>query len=197
MNPLQSFIYPTTLRQQNDALTLIANAKDFFSPEECARIIELSQGTEFKDGTVGQGDDMSRIRASDVTCLRPNEETQWFFEKLGMAINHMNHNSYHYHLLGFYEGGQIANYSVGGKYDWHIDIGQGENSTRKLSMSVQLSDPDTYEGGDLEFINVNQSTERGIGSLIVFPSFLTHRVAPVTAGNRYSLVAWVHGNHFC
>jgi len=107
-----------------------------------------------------------------------------------------SNNAYKYHLQGFYEGVQIAAYKSGGKYDWHMDVGPGQNSSRKLSMSVQLSDPKSYEGGDLEFMRVAQKSERDVGALIVFPSFLQHRVTPVTKGTRYSLVAWVHGKPF-
>lgn len=73
----------------------------------------------------------------------------------------------------------------------------GENSTRKLSMSIQISAPEDYEGGDLEFFKVSDATTRQRGSVIFFPSFLHHRIIPVARGRRYSLVAWAHGDAFC
>lgn len=196
MNDLDSFIFPSVPCTTNDQLTLIATAKGYFTAEECQRIIEISQSSEFKDGTIGQDNSRASLRKSNVTCLRPGDDTKWLFEKLGKALMHMNQNSYHYNLKGFYEGVQIARYEDSGEYGWHVDIGPGENSTRKLSMSVQLTDGPEYEGGNLEFTNVSQQSERGIGSLIVFPSFLTHRVTPVTSGTRHSMVAWVHGDAF-
>jgi PKHD-type hydroxylase len=63
-------------------------------------------------------------------------------------------------------------------------------------MSVQLSEPDEYEGGELEFLNFEQPIPKDIGSLIVFPSYLVHRVNPVTRGLRRSMVSWISGPPF-
>jgi PKHD-type hydroxylase len=84
-----------------------------------------------------------------------------------------------------------------GHYDWHMDCGK-EVNTRKLSLSIQMSDPEEYEGGEL-----NIHTHAGIstapklkGTVILFPSYLLHRVTKVTKGNRKSLVCWIHGPPF-
>lgn len=77
-----------------------------------------------------------------------------------------------------------------------MDLGAGENSGRKLSLSIQLSPPYDYSGGQLEFQNIDSPADRGIGSLIAFPSFIQHRVTPVDSGVRSSLVVWVHGKPF-
>ena len=98
--------------------------------------------------------------------------------------------------LGFFEGVQVASYSGGGHYGWHMDVGQGVVSTRKLSISVQLSDPADYDGGELEFLASGDCGPRTQGTLIAFPSFLVHRVRPVTRGTRWSLVSWVAGPSF-
>lgn len=86
----------------------------------------------------------------------------------------------------------------GGKYNWHHDVNweNNKNFDRKLSMVVQLSDPDTYEGGRFEFNEVqNPRPEdwKKQGSILIFPSYLQHRVTEVTKGVRYSLVSWVRG----
>lgn len=86
----------------------------------------------------------------------------------------------------------------GGKYDWHHDVNweNPKNFDRKLSIVVQLSDPKTYEGGDFEFSEVESPKKEDWskqGSILVFPSYLTHRVTEVTSGVRYSLVSWVRG----
>ena len=85
----------------------------------------------------------------------------------------------------------------GGKYDWHHDINWNENGPydRKLSLTIQLSDPSEYEGGFFEFMEVEQPPEvyRTKGTILIFPSYLQHRVTPVTRGIRRSLVAWFHG----
>lgn len=85
-----------------------------------------------------------------------------------------------------------------GKYDWHHDINwlNEKNFDRKLSIVVQLSDPDTYRGGDFEFSEVQSPKKldwKKQGSILIFPSYLTHRVTEVTEGIRYSIVSWVRG----
>ena len=62
---------------------------------------------------------------------------------------------------------------------------------------MQLSDPADYDGGELELKNSTRTlvAPRAQGTLIVFPSFLLHRVAPVTRGTRRSLVGWASGTH--
>jgi len=89
-----------------------------------------------------------------------------------------------------------------GKYDWHEDTFWLNNSPyhRKVSFILQLSDSDDYEGGDFEidpqFGILPKDDIRKKGTIIVFPSFLKHRVTPVTSGTRRSLVSWVEGPCF-
>ena len=90
---------------------------------------------------------------------------------------------------------QIAKYdeSEQGFFDWHMDVSPGFLS-RKISLSVPLNSPDEYEGGELEFNEgVLRTLPQKAGCVISFPSFVLHRVTPVTKGCRYSLVGWVHG----
>ena len=86
----------------------------------------------------------------------------------------------------------------GGHYDWHQDIGPGELSIRKVSVTIQLSDSDEYEGGDLEFLRgaTPEQAPRGKGVAVLFPSYLLHRVTPLTGGTRRSLVLWLGGSHY-
>jgi PKHD-type hydroxylase len=90
-----------------------------------------------------------------------------------------------------YHGSQEA------KYDWHHDVDWSSDSgrDRKLSVTVQLSDPSDYEGGHFEFQEVVQpdSECRDKGTVLIFPSYLQHRVTPVTSGVRKTLVAWFEG----
>jgi PKHD-type hydroxylase len=91
---------------------------------------------------------------------------------------------------------QLACYDAreAGFFKWHADTVPSD-MTRKISISVPLSDPAEYDGGSLE---LNQGTsiitvEQLAGVPIIFPSWLIHRVTPVTRGRRYSLVAWIRG----
>jgi PKHD-type hydroxylase len=95
---------------------------------------------------------------------------------------------------------QIGKYEEAGHYSWHIDTDcpNENNIQRKLSVSIQLNDPCEYEGGKLEFKNISDDNQPRMqqGSIIVFPSFLEHRVTPVTSGTRYSAVTWASGPAF-
>jgi len=100
---------------------------------------------------------------------------------------------------------QFTVYTKGQYYGWHQDSGDEPlKKIRKLSMSISLSDPQKYSGGNLEFdfrvISKNKpwvcKEINSKGSVVVFPSFLWHRVTPVTRGTRYSLVSWHKGDPF-
>ena len=113
-----------------------------------------------------------------------------------------NENQYHYNLTKF-SPCQFARYNVGDFYNFHQDAGHNpidyEEETRKLSMTVQLSDPDSYEGGEFCFYNGGLEDDvmmQEQGSIIIFDSRMWHRVSPVTKGVRYSLVSWSLGPAF-
>jgi PKHD-type hydroxylase len=88
--------------------------------------------------------------------------------------------------------------SDGGKYDWHHDVdwNRDDDHDRKISLTVQLSGPSEYEGGDFSFGDGVESLPdfyKEIGTVLAFPSYLAHKVSPVTSGVRKSLVAWFEG----
>lgn len=86
-----------------------------------------------------------------------------------------------------------------GKYDWHEDVFWVNPTAnhRKLSVVIQLSDPSDYEGGcfeiDPQFGVLDQEQIKKRGTVIIFPSFVRHRVTQITGGQRKSLVAWLEG----
>jgi len=79
-----------------------------------------------------------------------------------------------------------------------VDVGEANYEPRKISLSLQLSEPSDYEGGELvlQAGDSERVAEKARGTLIAFPSFVLHRVRPVTAGVRKSLVIWVAGPEF-
>jgi len=100
------------------------------------------------------------------------------------------------YYLGYLEQIQLTKYASDEYYDWHVDTANPDENDiqRKLSVSILLNDPNEYEGGNFEFENCSIDLKQG--SVLVFPSFLKHRVAPVTSGIRYSAVSWMHGPAF-
>ena len=112
----------------------------------------------------------------------------------------MNGMYWRYDINGFHEHLQYTVYDGSGThYDWHVDNNMlTDLPPRKLSMSVQLSDPDDYDGGGLEISDgqIVEATDARGSSVIVFPSYRVHRVTPVTEGVRRSLVVWANGPPF-
>jgi PKHD-type hydroxylase len=109
-----------------------------------------------------------------------------------------NRTAFKSDLTDFSESAQIARYGAEreGHFAWHTDIGRrGVSATRKLTLVIQLSDPDDYDGGMLDLRpGANMvSAPRGKGVAAFFPSFVLHRVSPVTRGTRWSLTLWAHG----
>ena len=85
-----------------------------------------------------------------------------------------------------------------GHYDWHLDTGPDNLSIRKVSITVQWSDPSEYEGGELELLRGRdpEIAPKGKGVVVMFPSYIMHRVTPVTKGTRKSFVLWLGGGHY-
>jgi PKHD-type hydroxylase len=104
------------------------------------------------------------------------------------------------YLLSSQEATQLGRYksSDEGHYDWHMDASAPKDGTqRKLSISILLSDPSEFEGGELQFKGMeDQKVLTKQGSIVVFPSFIEHKITPVTKGVRYSAVTWVSGPAF-
>lgn len=97
-----------------------------------------------------------------------------------------------------YEDVQIGRYSNAGHYDWHTDSFSPDQNgfQRKLTAVLLLNDPSEYEGGVLEIKKEPEAVMKTVGSIVVFPSFLEHRVTEVTSGTRYSAVCWAVGPAF-
>ena len=92
---------------------------------------------------------------------------------------------------------QFTRYGIGGKIDWHTDFDFNLDVSRKISISVQLTPRQQYSGGGLEFFPTGEmQLGRDQGTAIVFPSFFTHAVMPITEGVRESLVVWFYGSNF-
>jgi PKHD-type hydroxylase len=172
---------------------------EVFSPEEIKTIINICEELPKEVATVDYNETTDNIRRSEIAWLENNNDTNWIYERLGEYVNAANvEMGWNFDLNGMYEHIQYSiYYDNGGHYNWHSDIGQG-TPHRKISLSLQLSTPEEYKGGKLEFNLGSYVSEANneIGSLTLFPSYLLHRVTPVTSGVRRSLVLWVSGKPF-
>jgi PKHD-type hydroxylase len=178
--------------------------EDIFTDEELDYIIQWGELTNLSDAEVGGGEDglhiVPEIRRSKVGWIDISNETKWIFDRLAAASIEANvEMNWNFDLIGFGDTLQYTQYfgEDEGHYSWHADIGPGV-SHRKLSIIVQLSDEEDYEGGDINLKIGSRDLDlpKKRGGVIVFPSFILHRVLPVIEGNRKSLVAWISGPNY-
>jgi PKHD-type hydroxylase len=167
-----------------------------FTPSEIIKIREMGDKLPKQKGEVGgEESSVSDYRVSDISWVPENLETQWLYNKITEYAKTANKEMWNFDIWGYHDQLQYTTYyGDGGHYDWHADLGPGI-SNRKLSVVLQLSDPGEYEGGELQ-MNVGSSiltVPQELGLICFFPSFLLHRVTPLTSGVRKSLVTWLCG----
>lgn len=179
-----------------DNFDFFAFFENAFTSEECEKIKEMF--TDLHDGTVGHKEQTNEvIRKSLVQFIDPSEKTSWIFERFYQFAIGCNEARWRFQLSGFYEGIQLTQYDQNGShYDWHIDSGNAEFSIRKLSLILLLDDPQSYDGGELEFVGLREKVKKKKGTLLLFPSYMGHKVHPVTGGMRHSAVAWISGEPY-
>lgn len=166
-----------------------------FTPEECKKIIKIAKDKGLIKGTTkGKSD----VRKSQISWLYPDDNLDWVYKRITDIVLNLNNRFFQFDLHGLNEGLQFTNYKApSNKYGKHIDRGL-DSLIRKLSLSIQLTDPKEYEGGELFLYEDEKGTEmkKEQGTLVLFPSYILHEVKPITKGERNSLVAWVTGKQF-
>jgi PKHD-type hydroxylase len=174
---------------------------DALSPKGVEDAVEQGLALTFKDSTVG----ISGSGVIDSTVRRSQTATYdlkthaWLYELIAKNVHRWNEEHFGYDIHGI-ERIQFAQYpaDILGHYSAHVDTFPG-TEIRKLSLSIQLSNPEDYDGGVCELLfgddkRIPLKSQRGAG--LLFPSYFPHRVTPVTRGMRYSLVAWILGPQF-
>ena len=157
--------------------------------------------------------DLKKKRDSNIVWLAED----WIYKEIHPFIRQASISAGWNFEWSFSEACQFTKYNKGQYYDWHCDSWGGaynkphdptsHGKIRKLSVTLSLSDDKDYKGGELEFDFRNMDPDkkrntmickqiRPKGSMVVFPSFVWHRVRPVTKGSRYSLVIWNLGRPF-
>lgn len=170
------------------------------TPEECERIVTLAAVSPLSDAGLVRAKSHD-IRRADLAWLDDIPEAAWVMDKMVRLVAEANRAAFRFDLDDFAESAQVARYGADrqGHFDWHADIGAGPLAARrKLTVVVQLSDPADYQGGVLELRPDSNVAQAAVarGTATVFPSFVLHRVTPVTIGTRWSLTLWAHGPGF-
>jgi PKHD-type hydroxylase len=169
-----------------------------FTDQEIEQIIEFGESQpKIKATTVGEdvSQQVSEYRVSDIAWLSNNPKTKWVYDRISDLAIKANNEMWNFDIWDFQDDLQYTSYyGNGGHYDWHADLGVGI-SNRKLSIVLQLSNADEYEGGELQMNTggtiLNVPKEKGL--ICFFPSFVLHRVTPLSSGLRRSLVTWLCG----
>jgi PKHD-type hydroxylase len=167
-----------------------------FSKEECEKIIEIGNDRTAKEAKT-RGED-TKVRKSEIAWLYPSDDLDWCYRRMTDIITDLNERFFQFDIFGATEGFQFTKYTApGGKYGRHIDSAPG-TLIRKLSFTVQLSEPEDYKGGDLCLYlgDKPEVMKKEQGFVALFPSYVLHEVKPVTQGTRYSLVSWITGKPF-
>jgi PKHD-type hydroxylase len=171
------------------------------SSDDCKRLVALATAAPLREGALVGGIADGRIRRAGLVWVDDLTDAGWVMDRMIGLVAQANREAFGFDLTDFAESAQVARYGAEaqGHFDWHTDIGAGALAARrKVTVVVQLSDPGSYEGGALELRPDGHviTAPRALGHATVFPSFVLHRVTPVTIGVRWSLTLWVHGPAF-
>ena len=183
---------------------IVQTTQPIFTPEQCQMIINAGRSEPKNNAEVGSSKGIkggvidTKTRTSHISWI-PFKKMIEMYKQLELVMKQTNGNHFGFDNMQITEMAQYTEYPEGGFYDWHTDNdvnGQNQPPVRKISMTCLLSPPNEFEGGDLELTKEGQSVKLQQGQAIFFASFIRHRVAPVTRGNRKSLVMWFGGTPF-
>jgi PKHD-type hydroxylase len=172
-------------------------------PEEFCNSIENDLNKYISEdslryGTVGSDNVLNEKIRKNKICFF--DDNHWVAAFIHFYIMKSNEENFNYDITSFQDNClQYTSYEEGEYYNWHVDgsVISPTGKQRKLSFSLQLSDPSEYEGGDLQFLDVEQNSmffaPKERGTLIIFDSRIKHRVKKIKKGKRKSIVGWIEG----
>jgi PKHD-type hydroxylase len=141
-------------RPRTEALEAFVTWNDGFTANELEEVKKICAVLQLEEAKVGNGDNSvvdSDVRRTKIGWIKNQAETSWLYDRIAFIARNLNSQFYRYNLYGFVEDLQYTLYEEGneGFYTWHIDQGAKTNCPRKLSLVIQLSEPEEYEGGEL------------------------------------------------
>lgn len=180
--------------------------KPYFLWKNCAddnmleQFKQVGEALPSDDAKVGGGINKSSVsekaRISKLSWIHHNEKSKPLFDFLIDKIDRINYWHYGLHLDSM-ESIQYTRYPIGGHYKFHNDIVVRKDPImRKLSLVLAITDETEYKGGDFLLMPHGDNPERirfKKGDLIAFPSWVPHKVEPVSEGHRITAVSWVYG----
>ena len=182
---------------------IVETTGSIFTPQQCQIIINKGMSLKKQEAAVGTGQRPGgnidfKKRITTISWI-PFKDMPEMYKEIEATMLKANGNHFGFDGMRLTEVAQFTHYLEGGFYDWHMDndvVGKHQPPVRKISMTLLLSDPSTFEGGELEFMSKGKKAKLKQGQAIFFASWLQHRVKPVTRGERKSLVMWFGGPSF-
>ena len=179
---------------------IIQTTTPLFTPDQCRQVIESGRAQKPQAAQIGidrpGGGTDTKKRITTISWI-PFKEMPEMYRDLYKFIIKANENHFGFGDIQITENAQFTEYPEGGFYDWHMDSDTTfahEPTVRKISMTLLLSNPSDFKGGELQFMDQGYPVkDLRQGQAIFFASFLRHRVAPVKKGVRRSLVMWFGG----
>lgn len=177
----------------------IAVAESVFTPAECDEIARLGRQGKVEQAVVynqhgGAFELNLKDRSVRTACMHRDSDVAWIYDRMDVYFRAAGV------LMGIDVGEtrepiKVMFYGVGDHFElWHRDVGrEAYGEDRRISMSVELSGPEEFEGGRLEFHPGFSVSQPGKGGATIFASYKYHRVTKVTRGSRHSLVNWIGG----
>jgi len=173
---------------------------NLLTSDECDYIRELAKEYSITKATIEEDDGpvvSEEVRPNvNVRWLPYEKDTAWLYELIWHEVSKHQVNGWNFDIRGIFEQIQFTSYDATkgeSYYNYHKDTG-ANNNHRKISLTVQLTDPSEYEGGTFHLENQYTIPElKEKGSAVMFPSFVRHHVAPVIKGKREVLVIWISG----
>jgi PKHD-type hydroxylase len=171
----------------------------------CKAIIKHYSSLRDEQATVGSKTDGGLIKKRTRNSLVHWINEKWMYDLIHRFVGLSNQNAGWNFDVNFTEKVQFTKYKLNQHYTWHKDTqiaGDRNEPIRKISSVIFLNNPKDYEGGEFQFKLDNEKKQEIVnvkpdaGTVIVFPSFITHRVTPVTSGVRHTLVSWTKGPQF-
>jgi PKHD-type hydroxylase len=183
---------------------VVVTTKPVLTPEQCDEVIRLGQSAPNEQAKIGTGTSAdsknknrydTKMRVTTIGWI-PFDQGSPMYSIIEHWMRNTNVNHFGFEGMQITENAQYTEYPKGGFYEWHVDnelVMEHMPPVRKISMTLLLSDPKDFEGGELELIDDKKRPNLKRGYAIFFASFIRHRVKPIIKGNRKSLVMWFGG----
>jgi hypothetical protein len=187
--------------EQTDTVTNLWNEYNYcdlykkqFTASECESIIDLHRRHGIVSSKMSSATGLT-LRNSDLFWIPHVACTDWIFRRVWGIVTLYN-SKYGVNLSEDMRQSQLTRYMPGQHYDWHMDLGPGQMSSRKITAVVQLTPQEPINGAGLEVFYseaINNRINLDTGDVVMFPSFIMHRASVVQSGARWSLVFWLNG----